>query len=267
MASDARTKAIRKINREHRHLNFHEDETPLSGTEVMETIIDHSGKTCLLSFSGGKDSLCAWLVLREHFDRIVPFYMYGTPGLVWVNRILDFYEEWFGTRIYRVPNPLLYKKLRLFVHQTPNRWAWIDSADLPAFDARDIQMLVARQEGLSPEETFTATGVRAFDNIQRRIAVKKYGPIHWGNQTFMPIWDVNKRQVVDMLEAHGVPLSVDYQWFGRSFDGIDYRFIREIRTHAPEDWKHILDWFPMAWLEIERYETVHRAYPYGELGG
>ena len=43
-----------------------------------------------------------------------------------------------------------------------------------------------------------------------------------------------------------MPLPVDYEMFGRSFDGIDYRFISPIKERFPDDYARILEWFPMA---------------------
>lgn len=44
----------------------------------------------------------------------------------------------------------------------------------------------------------------------------------------------------------------DYQWFQRSFDGLDVRFLAKIRKHAPGDYARILEWFPLAELELHR---------------
>ena len=55
------------------------------------------------------------------------------------------------------------------------------------------------------------------------------------------------------IEGAGVDLPVDYEWFGRSFDGIDYRFTKPLSEHAPDDFKRLLEWFPLAELEIFRH--------------
>lgn len=39
---------------------------------------------------------------------------------------------------------------------------------------------------------------------------------------------------------------------GRSFDGIDYRFLKPIRDHMPADYERILEWFLLADLDIAR---------------
>ena len=88
----------------------------------------------------------------------------------------------------------------------------------------------------------------------RRSAVNQYGPINWKRNTFWPVWDMYKDELISLIEASQVRLPIDYKLFGRSFDGIDYRFTKPIRDNLPEDYQRILDWFPLAHLDIYRYE-------------
>jgi hypothetical protein len=256
--------SIIEINRANRYRNFHDDGSPLSGGEVIELVQRETPGKVLLSFSGGKDSLCAWLTLREHFDKVIPFHVYRVPNLEWVDTVLDRYETYFGCHIYRVPAPDLYKMLRKHCFIPPHRWPWIEAAHLPYFDWNQVEFLVKRQVGVA-QETFTATGVRAVDNIQRRIAVKRYGPIHWGKRAFMPIWDTKKGDVIDILERFGVPLSVEYQWFGHSLGGLDYRYMKPVKDNAPHDWAQIKRYFPLIHLELSRYDDLMQEYPFGKV--
>ncbi|MFD6070295.1 hypothetical protein [Amycolatopsis lurida] len=55
---------------------------------------------------------------------------------------------------------------------------------------------------------------------------------------------------------YSCPLPIDYEWYGRSFDGLDYRFIEPLSRHAPEDYARALDWFPLAELELLRHDLT-----------
>ena len=57
---------------------------------------------------------------------------------------------------------------------------------------------------------------------------------------------------LEEFKAAKVRLPIDYLWFGRSFDGIDYRFLSILKQRAPADYKRVLQWFPMAEVEIMR---------------
>ena len=51
-------------------------------------------------------------------------------------------------------------------------------------------------------------------------------------------------------------LPVDYELFGRTFDGLDYRFVRPLRDKLPDDYDQVLKYFPAVEMEFMRYEFV-----------
>lgn len=229
---------------------FYPDGSPFSGEDAIKIIRDRTD-TILLSFSCGKDSLALWLKLREHF-RIIPFYMHGVPNLEFVESSIRYYEDYFETHIIRVPHPSFYRQLKNFVFQPPERVAIIRSANLPNFTYDDLSNFIGTDAGL--DDIWTANGVRAADSIGRRSSINSNGPINWNRQYFYPIWDMRIAELEALIEGEGVFLPYDYQLFGRSFDGIDHRFLHLIKEHYPEDYQRILDWFPLAELELMRYE-------------
>jgi len=231
------------------------------GDVLMRQVAERS-PTILLAFSGGKDSLATWLELRRFggFERIIPFYRYLIPDLDFVEKSITRYEEIFATRIYRLPHPSLYRMLNNLVFQPPENCAVIERYNLPNFDYEDLTRELLKTLKL-PATTYTANGVRVCDSPIRRIALQKYGPSNTRQQSFMPCWNWNKARVYSEIERAGIKLPIDYELFGRSFDGIDYRFLRPIRDCFPADFKKILKWFPLAELELLRreYYAGHKA--------
>lgn len=226
----------------------------LTGEQVIVRIRETTD-TVILAFSCGKDSIAAWLALRPHFQRIIPYYMYLVPGLGFVERSLGYYERFFGCRIMRLPHPSLYRMLNCGVMQPPDRAAKLATMGLPEFDYADIQGELRKELELGPE-CYVANGVRAVDSPQRMMALRKYGAINHAKRQFFPIWDWRKDRLIAEIERSGVRLPVDYRMFGRSFDGIDYRFLRPLRDTYPEDYARVLNWFPLADLEIARRQYV-----------
>ena len=53
-----------------------------------------------------------------------------------------------------------------------------------------------------------------------------------------------------------VKLPIDYEMFGKSFDGLDYRFLKPIKERFPEDYAKIKEFFPLIDLEILRYDKI-----------
>ena len=115
-----------------------------------------------------------------------------------------------------------------------------------------------------PPDTPIAVGTRACDSAQRYATFKKHGPRR--GDKFFPVWDWNKAKLVAELKAAGAKLPAEYRVFGRSWDGLDFRFLHGVRKHWPEDYRRILEWFPLAELEIKRHEFAmkHKEQAHGQ---
>ena len=228
---------------------------PLSGPATIAAVRETTD-TVLLSFSGGKDSLAAWLKLREHF-RVVPVFLYRVPGLRFVDEKLEEYEGQFGTHIIRLPHPSSYRMLGEMVFQPPENCAVIEELGLPEFRyTYDDLFQLVREEWRLPETTWVATGVRSADSPNRRASINRYGSTREARKppVMFPVHDMRKDELVQLIRSSGVKLSVDYKLFGRSFDGIDLRYLYPLAEHYPDDFRRILDFFPLADLELFRYE-------------
>jgi len=232
---------------------IHIKERPNTGEKVIEEIRSITPDT-LLAFSCGKDSIGTWLAIREQFDRIVPFYMYTIPNLSFVEESLQYYEHFFETKIVRMPHDSLYRFLGNYIFQPPERISFIQSLNLQSPKREHTAQVVAHESGLDWELVYTAQGVRQNDSIQRRLSIEKHGAINHNMRHYYPIYDWSKDRLVTALKKSGVKLPVDYKMFGRSFDGLDLRFIYQIKKHYPLDYQKILDWFPLVEVEIYRYE-------------
>lgn len=209
--------------------------------------------TVLLSFSGGKDAIAAWLAIRPHFKRVIPYYYYLVPDLEFVEESLRYYEDFFQTPILRYPNPNLYRMLNNEVFQPPCNLATIRAWSLPSFDYDDLRDVICQDESI-PLDTFTATGVRAADSLNRRSSFKRHGGINYNRRVFYPIWDWKKAALIESFVQAKVKMPVDYQIFGRSFDGLDFRFIYPMRKYFPADYEKVRAYFPMIEVEFKRYE-------------
>jgi hypothetical protein len=212
-----------------------------------------TGGRVLLSFSCGKDALGGYLQLRRHFTTIDLLYLYLIPGLSFVEEALAYYEQTFGQHITRLPHPSLYRMLNEGLYQTPDRYEVIRQLDLPDFDYDDCYRVYREDHGLD-ESVFAASGVRAADSPDRRVAIKRHGPVNYSRRSFFPVYDWNKARLLDEIRASGIKLSGEYRLFGRSFDGIDYRFIKPIRDQYPADYERIKQFFPLIDVELHRYE-------------
>lgn len=221
--------------------------------EEMMRYVKEQSDTVILSFSRGKDSIAAWIKLKEYGLKVIPVHMYTVPGISFVDESLRYYEKAFKTKIYDMPHPAFYRQLRNFIFQAPQNLRIIEEWNPQSFEYDDLFALVKYAAGV-PQETFTAVGVTQNDSLTRRATISKYGPLNESRRQFYPIYDWSKRNIVDAITEAKVQLPIDYRMFGRSWDGLDYRFIVKIKKYFPDDYAKIVEVFPLVEIEILRYE-------------
>lgn len=211
---------------------------------------------CLLAFSRGKDSIATWLALQDAgFTAIHAHHCYIVPDLEFVEESLGYFERVFGVKIRRVPHPSLHRWLNNEVFTTPDMRAAIDASRLPNFDYTDLYQAI-REDYCGGAGLMTATGVRACDSPIRRIAFNRRGGINRAKGEFWPIADWNKARTMARIAKAGIKLPVDYDLWGRSFDGLDYRFMKPMKDKLPRDYARVLEWFPLLEAEMWRYERL-----------
>ena len=229
-----------------------------NSAELCERMAERCDTT-LLAFSTGKDSIAAWLQLRKYFKRVIPYYKYHVPKLQFVEDSLKYYEDFFQTRIYRLPSPALVRWLSFYVHQTPDRVQYIiDNLQMPykAYNNETIADILRLNLGLD-ENVYSGIGVRMADSPRRRTSIVRDGAVNHRKLTFFPVYDWLKSDMIREFDSVGVKLPPDYILFGNTFDGITYKYLKPIREYYPEDYERILKWFPLAELEFVRYEGLN----------
>lgn len=225
-------------------------------TELIKKMKElNPSEKVLLSFSRGKDAWGVWAAIKDHFD-VIPFHYYcSCPHMSFIDEYLEYAEKKMGTHIYNLPAPCVYNNLSAVgcAMQPPQRVLCLDALDLKPFTFEDLQNQVIAEAGL-PKDTYTALGVRACDSARRALFFKTHGPISQGRKKFYPIWDWNKDRLIDELKRHDIKLPREYKLFGRSFDGIYVTYLLPIKKYYPEDYKRILEYYPLIDMEIYRYE-------------
>ena len=214
--------------------------------------------TALLAFSTGKDSIASWLQLKRYFKHIIPYYKYHVPRLQFVEDSLKYYEDFFQTRIYRLPSPALIRWISYFVHQTPDRSEYIiENMQMSRAEYNNdvIADILRFNLGLD-ENVYSGIGVRMADSPMRRVSIVRYGAINHTKKSFYPIYDWVKDDILREIDSAGVKLPPDYIVFGNTFDGITYKYLKPMKEYYPEDYERLIQWFPLAELEIARYEGL-----------
>lgn len=220
----------------------------------VRAILKETGKPVLLAFSRGKDSIAAWIALREAGIDVIPFHLIRVPGVQFVEESVCYFEEKFDTHIYRVVHPSTLKMLRRHLFRDPITASLIDAINIPNIKYEEVDDFV--RNSYAEPTTLVADGVRAVDSIRRRLSMKKTGPIYKGK--VHPVWDWRKQTIRDAMADHGVDLPVDYEWFGRSWDGLQYDYIAPLAVHRPDDYEIVKQWFPLVDAVLLRRELEEK---------
>lgn len=205
----------------------------------------------ILCFSCGKDSLATWIALEEAGIDFTPCYLWCVPHLHFVEEELDYFERTLGKKIHQYPHPSFYRWLNALVSQAPERIRVIEAARLPEPSYEELWDLVRDDLGLP--NAWLADGVRASDSIVRRASFVRHGVMKEGSHKVSPIADWLKGEVYEAIEKRGIKLPIDYDIWGRSFDGIDYRFVGPMRDKLPDDYEIVKEWFPFVEADIVRH--------------
>ncbi len=227
----------------------------LKGQDLLDFAREVRGNKVLLSFSCGIDSLATWLYLRENGFEVVPYTLYSIPDLGFKERVLAYYEDYFGVHIQRFPHPDFYVYLNRGIWQPPDQIAIIKALDLIWFNYADVDNYIAWSEGM--DEPWCSMGMRRAENLLRLTLISQTGVMGFKNRRFFyPIWDWKIADVAGIIARHGLKISGEYEMFGCTTDRLNYRRIGIIRDRYPEDYAKILQWLPLADLEIFRYEGI-----------
>lgn len=223
--------------------------------QIVQQVRAETGPRTMLAFSRGKDAIAAALAIRDSFDEVVPYHLDLVPGLELVEESIGYYErELFeGRKIIRLPHPSISRWFRHLTYQSPTHAVVLTAANIPACSYQDIHAAVREMAGLD-DTVLAASGVRAADSPVRRLSFASHGAISYSSGHYYPVWDWNKERTLSAIERAGLKLPDDYRLFGRSFDGLDLRFLYPLKQHRPADYRRVLEWFPFAEAEVWRYE-------------
>ena len=228
----------------------------VTGEDTVAAVRALSPET-IISFSRGKDSIAAYLAIRDSFERIVPYSYYLVPGLEFVNESIAYFEQKMGCRIVQYPAVATYDMLTNMVYQPKEHIDVIERMNLPSLHQDDLRRALVADYDID-EKAYNAVGMRSSDSVQRAFSIQRNGTINHNRQTYYPVHDWNKQRVVDTIKASGWKLPMEYRYFGSSFDGFYISYLYPIYLYFPRDFQRILEYFPFAEMEVLRYESAVR---------
>jgi len=228
---------------------------PRPSEELVDVAREMCGNKLLLGISG-KDSLAAWLFLREYGFEIYPFAYYAVPGISYFDESIAYYEDFFSTKILTLPMPDFYQQLSRCYFQPPDRIALLRAMRLPNYKEYEYEDAIAAYYGLG-DNYLSAIGYRAADSAGRMSFIRRNGPIGTKDRHYyFAIWDWKTKQVMGKIEDYGVKLSRAYEIMGCTGDIFGAADLRALYHGSRKDYDLIRWWYPLIGLQPVRWFYV-----------
>lgn len=202
--------------------------------------------SCIVAFSGGKDSIVTLDLCARYFKKIHVFFMYSVPNLSFQEANLRWYENKYDIEIERIPHFMISEWLRLGTFRKPD-------FHVPMVSINDIYTY----ERISNDMWWIAAGERIADSIVRRAMIKNSGSIDAKRGRIYPVAHFSKSDVMRYIQHHNLKLAPEARWLGHSFRSLEPKEMVLVKKHYPADYEKICAWFPFVEAAIKNYELNH----------
>ena len=200
------------------------------------------GGTCLVSFSGGKDSLACLDLACRTFDHVTCFYLYFLPGAEVTEQPLEYARQKFKVPILYYPHWLLWKCLRMGLYCVPNP----SYADLAVVNVIAFYNVI-RQD--TDNTRCIIHGAKRADSVWRR---RTMGNRKQGDPDVVyPLEHWKKADVVRYLDQRNIT-APDTHAGNATGIGLTHQCILWLYDKHPADYRRLLYYFPYAGAVVER---------------
>ena len=201
----------------------------------------------LVGFSGGKDSIVTLDLCFKYFKTVKAFFMYLVPNLEFQEKMLNWYENKYNTKIIRLPhfevsNFLRYGSFTIF------------DLDVEIISINDIYNFLREKTGIN----WIAAGERCADSIVRNAMIKNSGSIDYKRGRFYLLAYWKKQDVLQYIKYKKLYLSPEQKQLGFSFRSLSGREIKIIKERYPKDYEKILKVYPFIGAGVKRYEQYNK---------
>lgn len=209
-------------------------------------------KRVALAMSAGKDSIAAWLVLKEQGYEVVPVFREIIPGLRFMDETIAGLEAFFGTEVMKVASRDQFLDLFHWYGKTQSLETVEARAELlnrpPLKKGIDDQILAMTGCNI------LVVGTKASDSLNRRTNFMMTGPFNPNRRTFALTWRLAKNAPLDMMIKRGCPIPKFYLWLARSPEFMFDSEMYFISKFFPDDFAKILEYLPEADVRVKNFE-------------
>ena len=201
----------------------------MKATALDAAIATVADKPCLVSFSGGKDSLVVMALAQQYASHVEAFAMYLVPGIRVFDDEIDKAEQRWGLKIRRYPHWVNAKYRNAGVYC----FAPMDPVKLKL---ADIRAVARKDAGID----FVVTGAKRCDSLWRvRVSIKEFKK----GDVAAPLWTWATRDVFDFLKARNIPIPPSEGGRGNGI-GLTTPSLKWLHDEYPDDFARIEAAYP-----------------------
>ena len=211
-------------------------------------------KKVVLYFSTGKDSVAAWLTLREMGFEVVPVFRELIPNLSFYESVIAAYEKFFDTEIIKIPSAVQMSQLyaNFGNQEEQNSITTIRLIEnikkLKTHKNNDDRILNTLGYNIG------VVGTKGSDNLSRRVNFQMAGPFNAKNRCFSLCWRLASKAPLRMMVEAKCPIPKYYLWLGRSPELLFSAEFFFIKKYYPEDYEKILQYLPDIDVRVKDFE-------------
>ncbi|MFH0814322.1 MAG: phosphoadenosine phosphosulfate reductase family protein [Pseudomonadota bacterium] len=222
----------------------------------MSTVLYESIRTaalmssdCLVSFSGGKDSVVVLSLCLKYFKKVEAFFMYTVPKLSFYEQIIKYYEHRFKIRIHQCPHYFLSGWLKYGTYRGKT------DLNVPILSLNDIYNYFREKTGIF----WIAGGERIQDSFHRRGIIKNTGTIDKKRGRFFPVAYWTTREILHYMKVNRLHRDKSSLLLGRSYGcELEGSLFIKLKEKFPDDWKRFTNFYPLIEAVIVREQNGNK---------
>ncbi len=234
----------------------------LNPYEICRQLKDKGINRVVLSFSGGKDSIAAWCVLKDCGIRVVPLHFDAYIKCALEDRVMEFYENFFSEKIHRVWHTGVYDSLGQALFKEPWQCGFLQRNGMIGChkakndgQGKALEAITRRwMQDNGEVGTMITKGAKRDDSMQRGLKIIQFGQINWKANYCLPVSGCTNGHIVQILNDYGCPLPSQYLAAGQSFDLVTPLQLQWVKDNDYESYLDIMAEFPLAELMQQRID-------------
>lgn len=219
-------------------------------------------KNVSLGFSTGKDSLIGLDLLLKSNINVVPIYFYIVPGISFIEENIRLYEKFYSIKVIRLPHPMFQDFINRQPFQPLHKAKFIDQFYNTGKQYKEFSGIMEwyfKKENINIP--FDVNCMKMADSLNRRLLLRNKPDIDIDKKIIYLGKYLKNSEIFSYLKENKIPLTKDYELFGRSADNLlNYQYLIGIEKAYPNDFKLIKEYFPMCELELLRYKKYIEIY-------